>query len=465
MPDSGKWLAEHHVGAIEYKTRYRIEGWLAESGTSVWFGAGSTGKTQLMLWMAAMLASLPEDRPDQTWLGSRINGTGHVLILTAEDTREQIMSRLRDVVEHSMSQDSDARSRTCARLHVMPFLSMVEGEFDHPNPSLFQQDKQRNWDPTDVLKEVRRYLYEWNRTHPDAEERIIGVVMDSATSMSGFDSLDAQATTNFFFYLGRLCEELRIFWAIIGHTPKTTTLTSKTYRATAPSRLRGVAMWTTAPRLTVEVRQVQTWREGRRSTQEAGELLGWLPSGWRADNLRVVYVAKANLKYASKAERYLARQRHGAFVDVTDMPAEALVNGSLDGWEKVYDPENVPSPSDESPLEGAKPERTSFASKSLPKRGRRKRQTSDYSAGTKLTDEVLREIYPPLDREQSVSIHRLWTIIAKGRADEPRTSLVYSHSGGGLREARPGAINWHLDQLVADGTLIKRARRYFVRAR
>lgn len=78
----GHWLASQHLGEATSKTDFRIDGWLAAKGTSVWFGPGSTGKTQLLLWMASMIASTA--RPAQ-WLGREVHGTGHVLILSAED--------------------------------------------------------------------------------------------------------------------------------------------------------------------------------------------------------------------------------------------------------------------------------------------------------------------------------------------------------------------------------------------
>ena len=216
-PETSRWLAnDHFLARASDKLPWCIQGWLAGTGTSVWYGAGSTGKTQLMLWMAAMVASSVEDGQERTWMGAKIHGTGHVLVLTAEDTLEQIMKRLRDVVTHTMGQDGPRRVNTLKRLHVMPFLSMSKRDFDHPNPSLFEQDKTRVWGPSPVMHEIERYILEWNRLHPDDDDRIIGVVMDSATSMAGFDSLDAPATTNFFFYLGRLCERLRIFWAVDG---------------------------------------------------------------------------------------------------------------------------------------------------------------------------------------------------------------------------------------------------------
>lgn len=460
-PDTAMWLAEHHVARADSIVRYRIQGWLAECGTSVWFGAGSTGKTQLMLWMAAMIASRPEDRPEQTWLGGRINGTGHVLILTAEDTREQIVGRLKDVITYSMGQDSQTRLRTCARIHIMPFLSMPEGEFDHPNPSLFQQNKDRGWETTDVLKEVRRYISEWNRTHEVDEDRIIGVVMDSATSMSGFDSLDAQATTNFFFYLGRLCERLRLFWAIIGHTPKTTMVARHTYRATAASRLRGVAMWTTAPRLTVEVRLVQDWRERNKAVREAAHIRDWLGNRVKREDLLTVYVAKANLKGASRDERYLARMHRGAFVDVTDQPDEVLWSGVLDRpCEEAAGVSAVDQPADADDASSGSGRASSLVAGRSPGAGRPKADPATFADGTALVLEVLNRTYSEPGPDQRVSANRLMTVISRSRETEPRAALVTSASGGGRLPARVGAINWHLDQLEAIGILRKLGRHY-----
>ncbi|WP_198356288.1 AAA family ATPase [Sphingomonas sp. TX0522] len=463
LPGTEKWLADRHLAAADARVPYRIEGWLAETGTSVWFGAGSTGKTQLMLWMAAIIASRREDRREHVWLGGRVNGTGHVLVLTAEDTREQIVGRLRDVVEHSLGQGREAALRTCKRIHVMPFLSMSEDEFSHLSPSLFEQPpKERHWEASAVMEEVRRYVREWNGAHDDPEERIVGVVMDSATSMAGFDSLDAQATTNFFFYLGRLCERLRIFWAIIGHTPKTTTFTRRNYRATAPSRLRGVAMWTTAPRLTVEVRLSQAWREGRKVTQERQELLDWLPGSWRPDNLLVVYVAKANLKHASKSERFLARQRHGAFVDVTDMPDEALTNGSLAGWEEGEGSGAAP---DRQPAASGAPARPRGAAAGTAPRaaGRPAIDPSTLAPGTALVLEVIRRVQASA-ADGRLSASGLHAIVRDRHADDPRAALVGTAHSGGTRDARPGAINWHLAQLERQGLLQKRGRYFHVLA-
>lgn len=460
-PDTAMWLAEHHVASANSIVRYRIQGWLAECGTSVWFGAGSTGKTQLMLWMAAMIASRPEDRPEQTWLGGRIHGTGHVLILTAEDTREQIVGRLKDVITYSIGQDAETRLRTCGRIHIMPFLSMPEREFDHPNPSLFQQTKERGWETTDVLKEVRRYISEWNRTHEVEEDRIIGVVMDSATSMSGFDSLDAQATTNFFFYLGRLCERLQLFWAIIGHTPKTTIVARHTYRATAASRLRGVAMWTTAPRLTVEVRLVQDWRERNKSVPEAAHIRDWLGDRVKREDLLAVYVAKANLKGASKGERYLARMHRGAFVDVTDRPDEVLWSGVLDRpGDDAAGVGVADMPADAGDASSGFGRGSSLVAGRPPRAGRPKADPATFAEGTALVLEVLNRTYPEPAPDQRVSANRLMTLIASGRGTEPRAALVTTASGGGRSPARVGAINWHLDRLEAIGILRKLGRHY-----
>lgn len=459
-PEMGKWMADAHLAGADAKVEYRIEGWLAERGTSVWFGAGSTGKTQLMLWMAAMVASRPEDRPEQIWLGGRIHGTGHVLVLTAEDTREQIMGRLKDVVTYSMGQDGAARSRTCSRLHVMPFLSMSEKEFKLPNPSLLALDKERVWGPSEVMLEIRRYISEWNRLHPDEEDRIVGVVMDSATSMSGFDSLDAQATTNFFFYLGRLCERLRIFWVVIGHTPKTTTIPRRSVRETAASRLRGVAMWTTAPRLTVEVRLAQEWHERGRVHVEAPALRNWLGDRVDRRNLLVVYVAKANLKGAWKDERYLARLPRGAFIDVTDQPDEALLSGLFEDGAQAQPVLHHGGSAAQSLSSQAAPRTTPRARRRSA--GRPRGTPADFAPGTDYVEALIGETHEDCPTGTRVSANRLQGVVVARRATEPRAALVTSAHGGGKVAARLGSINWHLDQLVGRGLLSKRGRHYLI---
>jgi AAA domain len=443
-PYGNRNLAIEHLDAAETVVPFRIDGWLAQRGASVWFGAGSTGKTQLLLWMAAVLATRPEDRVDQTWLGGRVHGTGHVLVLTAEDSREQIIGRIVGIVGKTVGLEGEAFRRTCSRIHVMPFLSLTEEEFDHDNPSLFEpQTKERIWRPSQVLLEIRRYIEAWNARHSDPADRIIGVVMDSATSMAGFDSLDALATTNFFFYIGRLSERLRIFWSIIGHTPKSAPVPKNNARATATSRLRGVAMWTTAPRMTVEVRHIQEWgSDPRKTVREEPELRERLPQHFRKEDILVVCVAKANLLGAHREERYLVRSRKGAFVDVTD------------GNEGLSSEDLVP-PSDGEP----RPVATSEGSPTAPaavKKPRAKQAAADctdYTEGTNLVIDLLRIVYPDLEIGQRISANRLHRELrdSGGASETPAARLVKRPWGGGEEPARPGAVNWHLDRLSEKG--------------
>ncbi|TVV74735.1 AAA family ATPase [Sphingomonas solaris] len=76
---------------------YAIDGLLPVTGTSVWFGQGSAGKTQLLLWMAAHLAA-PASAGADTWLGKPIRKRGQILILSAEDLREHLFVRLASIV-------------------------------------------------------------------------------------------------------------------------------------------------------------------------------------------------------------------------------------------------------------------------------------------------------------------------------------------------------------------------------
>lgn len=458
-PEVGRWLAHGQLQPAGADVPYRIQGWLAKRGTSVWFGAGSTGKTQLMLWMAATIASRPEDRPDPTWLGGQVHGTGHVLILTAEDTREQVLERLRDVVTHSMGQNEAARQRTLSRLHVMPFLSMSETEFKLPNPSLLELNDKRIWSPSEVMIEIRRYISEWNRMHPAPEDRIVGVVMDSATSMSGFDSLDAPATTNFFFYLGRLCERLRIFWAVIGHTPKTAAVPRDNARETATSRLRGVAMWTTAPRMTVEVRLIQEWRSRQGTRLEAPELRTWLGRRVAREDLLVVYVAKANLKGAQRSERYLVRMKRGAFLDVTDRPDHLLRSGLLgaDGGDRADGDDLIGDPS---AVGEARPTAKRGNGGATKRKGRKPLDPARYHPGTALVLEIVRDACLERGPDVSFSINGLERAARSRAASDGRAALVLRAWGGGLKGSRPGSINWHVERLVAASLLVKQSRTY-----
>jgi RecA-family ATPase len=445
QPETDKWLASHHFDSATPRIPFRIDGWLAQRGTAVWYGAGSTGKTQLLLWMAAMIASRPQHRPKPTWLGGQVNGTGHVLILTAEDARPQIVGRLRDIVQNTMHQDAAAAHETCSRLHVMPFLSMTEDEFKHPNASLLRYGNDQVWRPSEVMKEVRHYITAWNERHEDPEDHIVGVVMDSATSMAGFDSMEGDATTNFFFYLGRLCETLGIFFTIIGHVPKAAFVPRKDPEGTAASRLRGVAMWTTAPRMAVEVRLLQLWRERGREIPEQPDLRALYPDVKREDFL-VVYAAKANLLDVCREPRYLIRNARGAFEEVNP-PVAAPADAALDS-----EPELL-----ETRPKRAKPR----AAKAAPKRS--SRAEPDYAPGTDLVMRVLRITYPDLKDGQLVAADRVMATIKALDEEEPLAArhLVSSASGGGKTGARPGSIAWHFQKLEEQGVLTKHNRRHF----
>ncbi|GLV20986.1 hypothetical protein TomMM35A_08460 [Sphingobium sp. TomMM35A] len=446
QPETDKWLASNHFDNATPKIPFRIDGWLAERGTAIWYGAGSTGKTQLLLWMAAMIASRPQHRRP-TWLGGKINGTGHVLILTAEDARPQIVGRLRDIVQSTMHQTAAAAHETCSRLHVMPFMSMTEDEFKHPNASLLRYDNDRVWRASAVMKEIRHYITTWNELHADLEDRIVGVVLDSATSMAGFDSMEGEATTNFFFYLGRLCEALGIFFTIIGHVPKAAFVPRKDPEGTAASRLRGVAMWTTAPRMAVEIRLLQKWRERGRDILEKPDLRAMYPDVKREDFL-VVYAAKANLLDVCREPRYLIRNALGAFEEIEPLAgAEA-------------EPNNV------NDTQSPRPRKAPVESRGAPPVLKKATRTKvDYVPGTALVMRALAIAYPDLKDGQRVAAASVWATIKSLHEQEPLAArqLVSSASGGGKTGARQGSIGWHFQKLEDLGVLVKHnSRHYFV---
>lgn len=425
---AGHWLASNDLADATSRVPFRIDGWLASAGPSVWFGAGSTGKTQLLLWMAAIIAS--RQRPAM-WLGREVHGTGHVLILTAEDSRQQIVGRLRDIVRHTLGQDDALAHETCTRLHVMPFLSMTEDEFRHPNASLMQQGADRMWEPTPVLLEIRRYIEDWNNRHDAVEDRIVGVVMDSATSMAGFDTIDGHATTNFFFYVGRLCETLGIFWTVIGHQPKSATI-GKDPRLNASARLRGAAMWTTAPRMTVEVRLIQEWQKLR----EASHIRNDYPDRRREDFV-VVYVAKANLPGVHTEERYLLRESEGAFIDVT-RPVSTILRKDDDLNVSVTNKRSGVS--------------NDIATEEKPPR--------EWVGGTDLVLDAIRALFPNAMPGTVVAASAILKHCRTELSNRPESALVTTANGGGKTTAREGAVNWHMERLVERNILAKHGSRF-----
>lgn len=442
-PESGHWLASRQFDVATPKVPFRIEGWLAERGTSVWFGAGSTGKTQLLLWMAASIASHPEHR-QSTWLGGQINGTGHVLVLTAEDAGPQIIGRLREIVLHTMQQPREVAIQTLSRIHVMPFMSMTEAEFAHPNASLMQRTEDKVWRPSEVMKEVRHYIETWNEQHP-LEDQIVGVILDSATSMAGFDGMDADATTNYFFYLGRLCEALGIFFTIIGHVPKASFVPQRDPWGTSASRLRGVAIWTTAPRMAVEVRLIQEWRERGSTILENKPLRDALKSVDRKDIL-VVYAAKANLVGVCREPKYLIRSKEGAFEEA---PSPIFTTGDAEAWK------SGPAPT-------SRAARSTQPRASRAKLGRPERKDEEYYPGTELVISALGTAYPGLAPGDRVAVDRVYEFVAAlPDGSHPARHLVTKAHGGGTSADRVGSTNWHFRRLETAGILQKRGRFYY----
>ncbi|MES3044002.1 AAA family ATPase [Sphingomonas faeni] len=294
---------------------YAVQGLMPATGATIWFGAGSTGKTQLLLWLAAHIAASGESAPRQ-WLGADLHVRGHILVLTAEDLREHVLQRIgmiarRMMTEHGgTNEDASALSR---RIHVMAFLSMTASEFSEPNACLFERGPGGRWQPSAVLTGVEAFLDDWNRRvvedgHP--EDRIVGVILDSAVSMSGFELANSEATTNFLFYLNRLSRRQKMFWAVIGHTPKDA---AKKAEDAAIERLRGSAMWSTTPRTVVEVRLAG-------GSENLDTVRAVYPDLAERDVV-IVEVAKANSLGADLRPRALFRRKDGAYDDLTpDFP-------------------------------------------------------------------------------------------------------------------------------------------------
>ncbi len=430
----GRWSAQGALDSDIVANEYLIDGLLPRRGTSVWFGAGSTGKTQLLLWMAAAVASDRDLVPD--WLGHAVNGTGHVLILSAEDTESQILMRLGAIARDTLGLNEDDAQRMCSRLHVMPFISMSEEEFREPNAGIFEYDK--GWVASPTMEAIREFIERWNQNASSPDSRIVGVVMDSATSMSGFEATVSDAVTNFFFYLNRMCEALNLFWVIIGHTPKVQKINPDDPDADAASRLRGVALWTTAPRTTVEVRQAlgprtlpQRQRNGRRKPPrhfEAKPVID-LELASTASDVVVIRVAKSNYFDAHRDKHFLVRTPNGGFRDVTQL---------------LPDPEVIELQADEAIAESEACDRE-----------------AELDLATEACWQFITELTNGGRPGEKISASKLYKSIKEQRPDIPGIDRITS-PGTINGEARVGSATWHIAQLCERGKLEASGRAFKV---
>lgn len=291
---------------------YAVHGLMPATGATVWFGTGSTGKTQLLLWLAAHIAAQGEHAPS-LWLGQELKVKGQILVLTAEDLQEHVFQRIgsiaRKMVDLNGGTEADVAA-ICDRIHVMAFLSMGQDEFTEPNPCLFERGHDGRWKPTKSLNDIESFLEDWNE-HAKGEDRIVGVIMDSAVSMAGFEMTYSEATTNFLFHVNRMSRRQKMFWAIIGHTQKDAGRKSDD---AAVERLRGSAMWSTTPRTVIEVRVAG-------AGDNTAEVEAAYP-GVAVRDIVYVQVVKANSQKADLRPRALRRIHDGGFADLTpDFPS------------------------------------------------------------------------------------------------------------------------------------------------
>lgn len=293
---------------------WAVDGLLPATGATVLFGTGSTGKTQLLLWLAMHIAARGDQKPEK-WLGADVRATGKILVLSAEDLREHLFKRIGDIAWWMSDQTGWAEEQiedVCSRIHVMPFLSMSNQEFGDLNPSLFSRGGDRGeWGPTPSLDSIEKFLDEANReavANGRPEDRFVGVILDSAVSMAGFEMSHSEATTNFLFHLNRMSRRQGMFWAIIGHTPKDA---AKKTDDPAVERLRGSAMWSTTPRTVIELRCAT-------QNDNVEQVLVQYPQLSVRDVL-FLSTAKANSMGADLRPRALMRvKEHGAFIDISE---------------------------------------------------------------------------------------------------------------------------------------------------
>lgn len=164
---TGRWLEQAKSGdyrardiGTSHPQRWAIEGLLPSTGAAMVFGAGGVGKTQLLTWLAAHLAATG-DGASEYWLGAPIRRRGQIMLLSAEDLREQLLGRLASILRAIAREGAAVDAATLGeRIHLLP---------------------------SDTLRGVEEFSAAWNDEHDEADH-IIGMILDSAVSMVGFTS-------------------------------------------------------------------------------------------------------------------------------------------------------------------------------------------------------------------------------------------------------------------------------------
>jgi hypothetical protein len=304
IPDTNRllgWSAARWTMGEKPTRKWIVLGLVAVRKSHLLVAEGGAGKTFAALELAMKVAA---PRYGDKWLGQPIDqaNCGTVVVLTAEDDRDEIHIRMAD-----MDPDGSRRRTAGDRLIVIPLLE-AGGAM-----RLVMRNK-------DTGEAVATPSYEtalaWMKEIPDLRL----VVFDTLASTMHGEENSAMVAQEWAYAAQRICSDCGAAYMALHHMRKS----DRNRRKDAPPRtlddirddIRGSNALIGALRMALVIWQPDDWAEQQ-------EAMGWKP---QRHKLWSFGVAKANNPEAMRGVRTLVRNHYGALVDAAAEVEKAKIS-------------------------------------------------------------------------------------------------------------------------------------------
>lgn len=311
--------------AIERTLNWVIEGWLIDDLVPH-FGRAKIGKSTGIAGQIACIASIDTDtgRRHRHWCGHKINRHGIVLYYSGEETKDEIAARMARTFRKMGYRGADLDAVMRRVVPICPKSFSAE-QYAGLNPFICAKMpvvgagiRHEQYQATATLE----WLYDLVDNHNAAvdarsgadDEKIIGIVFDSMTSVAGFKSTEEEGIANLLFDLGRSAQRRSLFVILVAHSPQSATVDPKKPDWNAIDRLKGNGAWSAICRLMVEWRlpgaiaNGDGWHESKTLFDENIVSVN--------DELVVCVVADGNVAF-SQQKMWFKRDGDGGHVDLS----------------------------------------------------------------------------------------------------------------------------------------------------
>jgi hypothetical protein len=330
---------------IERTLGWVIEGWLIDDLVPH-FGRAKIGKSTGTAGQIACIASIDTvtGKRAHHWCGHRVNRHGIVLYYSGEETKDEIAARMERTFRKMGYRGADLDAVMRRVVPICP-KSWSPEQYAGLNPFICAKMpvagvgiRHEQYQSTATLE----WIYDLVDNHNadvDArdgadDEKIIGVVFDSMTSVAGFSSTDEEGIPNLLFDLGRSAQRRRLFVILVAHSPQSAKVDPLDPDRNAIDRLKGNGAWSAICRLMVE------WRlPGDRTKAD-----GWFEAKTLVDKdiisindeVVVCVVADGNVGF-SKQKMWFKRDGEGGHTDLSRFMTEEPRGFNAEKWKARKD--------------------------------------------------------------------------------------------------------------------------------